>query len=219
MNFDWNNLSVLQPWKGTPIYEQMSDEGLLGMEEGTLKTEDNEKAPYQLGTYSRQRAIETGKIESKFDIKDFAGGFLEKLKISSMNIIPSATDLDDLWFYMNIRVNFAKLLRENRPIKIKQQYLWLNYVCNKTAPDNAMIIYFFSLMQKKYLGYIEESLKLRLKDRLIKSSYWKDKFQLFDLSLEHVQVEKFPGFIKDGGVPSSYQGDLARFNFPQNSIN
>ena len=61
MNFDWNNLSVLQPWKGTPIYEQMSDEGLLGMEEGTLKTEDNEKAPYQLGTYSRQRAIETGK--------------------------------------------------------------------------------------------------------------------------------------------------------------
>ena len=218
MNFDWNNLSVLQPWKGTPIYEQMSDEGLLGMEEGTLKTEDNEKAPYQLGTYSRQRAIETGKIKSDFDIDDFSNGFLQKLKIPNLDIIPDAKDLDDLWFYMNIRVNFAKLLRENRPIKIKQQYLWLNYVCNKTAPDNAMIIYFFALMQKKYLGNVEKNIKLRLKDRLNDSSYWREKFNLFDLSLSHVETETFPGFIKNGGIPSTYDGDVSRFNFPTNQI-
>ena len=67
INFDWNNLAILQPWKGTPIYDEMSEDGLLGKEEGTLKTEDNEKAPYQLGTYSRQRAIETGKISKVFD--------------------------------------------------------------------------------------------------------------------------------------------------------
>ena len=48
INFDWANLSILQPWKGTPIYEEMSDAGLLGDKEGTLKTEDNDKAPYQL---------------------------------------------------------------------------------------------------------------------------------------------------------------------------
>ena len=31
INFDWANLSILQPWKGTPIYEEMSDAGLLGI--------------------------------------------------------------------------------------------------------------------------------------------------------------------------------------------
>ena len=46
---------------------------------------------------------------------------------------------------MNIRINFAKLLREKRPLKIKQQYNFLNHVCNKTAPDNALITYFFAL--------------------------------------------------------------------------
>ncbi len=219
MNLDWNNLSVLQPWKGTPIYEQMSDEGLLGMEEGTLKTEDNEKAPYQLGTYSRQRAIETGKIQSKITKKDLMGGFLDKFEISSLDIIPEATILDDLWFYMNVRVNFAKLLRENRPIKIKQQYNWLNYVANKTAPDNAMIIYFYALMQKKYLGKVDNETKLRLKSRIKNSTYWQEKFKMFKLDLSHLENEQFPDYIDNGGIPKTFQGDPSRFYFPKNLIN
>ena len=63
MNLDWHNLAILQPWKNTPIYDAMVDEGLLGEEEGTLQTEENKVAPYQLGTYSRQRAIEKGLIQ------------------------------------------------------------------------------------------------------------------------------------------------------------
>ena len=219
MNLDWNNLSVLQPWKGTPIYEQMSDEGLLGMEEGTLKTEDNEKAPYQLGTYSRQRAIETGKIESDIDLKNLKGSFLDKLQIANFDTVPKATILDDLWFYMNVRVNFSKLLRENRPIKLKQQYQWLNYVSNKTAPDNAMIIYFYALMQKKYLGNVDEKTKKRLKERLNDSVYWQEKFNMFNLKLEHLESEIFPRYIDNGGIPNNFEGDQSRFYFPKDPIN
>ena len=149
INFDWSNISILQPWKGTPIYEQMASDGLIGDTEGTLKTEDNDKAPYQLGTYSRQRAIESGKIKSITDFTEFKESFLHKIKAKSLDVIPSPKELDDLWFYMNFRINFSKLLRETRPIKIEQQYKFLQHVCTKTAPDNAMIIYFFALIQKK----------------------------------------------------------------------
>ena len=169
INFDWANLSILQPWKGTPIYEEMTNEGLVGMEEGTLKEDDDEKnAPYQLGTYSRQRQIEQGKIgQSHFGEKvGIDNGFLRKINAKSLDTIPSRKELDDMWFYMNIRINFARLFRENRKEKIKQQYNWLNYVCNKTAPDNAMVIYFYALMQKKHLGYISKNIIDRLKSRL-----------------------------------------------------
>ena len=120
---------------------------------------------------------------------------------------------------MNIRINLSKLLRENRPIKIQQQYNFLNYVCNKTAPDNAMIIYFFALMQKKYLGYITDEIKLRLNKRLETSNYWQERFEYFNLKLEHLNVENFPNYINHGGIPHGYQGDISRFKFPTHVIN
>ncbi len=221
INFDWANLSILQPWKGTPIYEEMANEGLVGME-GSLKSKDDDKetAPYQLGTYSRQRAIEQGKIgQSHFGEKiGIDNGFLKKINASSLDKIPSRKELDDIWFYMNIRINFARLLRENRPEKIKQQYNWLNYVCNKTAPDNAMIIYFFAVMQKKYLGYVSKDITIRLKQRLT-TEYWKERFEYFGLTLEHLEKENFPSHIKSGGIPNHYSGDLDRFYFPKHPIN
>ena len=146
--------------------------------------------------------------------------YLEQVKgLKNLDTIPKPKELDDIWFYMNVRINFSKLLRENRPIKIKQQYSFLNHVCNITAPDNAMLIYFFALMQKKHLGFINTAIKLRLKQRLERSDYWRERFNYFDLRLEHVNNEKFPNHIKEGGVPEGFQKDTSVFNFPSNIIN
>lgn len=218
INFDWSNISILQPWKGTPIYQEMSNDGLIGDQEGTLKTEDNDKAPYQLGTYSRQRAIESGKIKVDLNLDDFKNKFLSKIKAKSFDQIPNPKDLDDLWFYMNFRINFSRLLRETRKVKIAQQYGFLRHIATKTAPDNAMIIYFYGLMQKKHTGTIDESLKNKLRERLNKSNYWAERFELFDLSLDHIDKEIFPKYISSGGVPKNFNGSLDRFSFPNERI-
>ena len=99
----------------------MVDEGLLGEEEGTLQTEENKVAPYQLGTYSRQRAIEKGLIQqSHFGEKEGTNqGFLERLEIANFDEVPDAKVLDDIWFYMNIRLNFSRLFREKRQQKLE----------------------------------------------------------------------------------------------------
>ena len=224
INFDWANISILQPWKGTPIYQEMSDDGLIGETEGTIKDGDDKAAAkqvagYQLGTYSRQRAIESGKIETKINIDDLKNGFLNKIKANDMNIIPSAKELDDLWFYMNLRINFARLLRENRDVKIKQQYKFLDHVCNKTAPDNALIIYFFAHIEKKYKGNVSDALKKRIVERLSKSNYWKERFAAFKLDTTDVVNEKFPSAIKSGGIPDGYKGSSDRFIFPTHKHN
>ena len=111
-----------------------------------------EKVVNQSNTYFQYHKGLAYKEFGNFDkAKELSGGFLEKIKAKNLDVIPSPKELDDIWFYMNTRINFSKLLRENRPVKIKQQCNFLSYVCNKTAPDNAMIIYFFGLMQKKHL--------------------------------------------------------------------
>jgi len=218
INFDWNNLAILQPWKGTPIYDEMSEDGLLGKEEGTLKTEDNEKAPYQLGTYSRQRAIETGKISKVFDEKIF-DGFLNRITIKDMNSLPNTKDLDDIWFYMNFRINFSRLLRENRPAKIDQQYSFLNYVHRKTAPDNALIIYFFAYLEFRKKGKVSQELINKFNSRIQNSEYWMERTKSLGLTRNHLEKNTFPDFIKNAGLPNSFRGDVEKFEFPNNPIN
>ena len=116
---------ILQPWKGTPIYEEMADAGLIGDKEGTLKTEDNEKA-HTVRNLFEAKSYRKGKIVEKSDFKEIKNEFLNRIEAKSLDTIPSAKDLDNLWFYMNFRINFSRLLREFRPEKFINSIDFLN---------------------------------------------------------------------------------------------
>jgi len=231
LKFNWYNLSLLQPWKGTPIYEEMSADGLLGMKEGTIKDGKNvtitnvdagtasdenntNAATYQLGTYSKQRQIEMGllKVEDKIQKE-----YLQKVQAKNFKYIPNAADLDYLWFYTNFRVNFARLFLETRKDKIKQQYNFLNYLYNKTAPDNALVIYFLGFMQYKFKGTIDKSLISHLKSRL-RTEYWDEHFSYFGLHSSHLETKVFPKSINSAGTPKGWEDKIDRFNFASELI-
>ena len=73
-------------------------------------------------------------------------------------------------------------------------------------------------MQKKFKGSIDQNLKEKLKLRLSKSQYWQERFDSFNLNLDHVLKENFPKFTKAGGIPKGYEGNKERFEFPKNKI-
>ena len=95
----------------------------------------------------------------------------------------------------------------------------MNYLHYKTAPDNALILYFLAFMQKKKKGAISNEIKLKLKKRIESSEYWQERFEYFNLSLDHLDTGKFPTFIKNGGIPQGFKGDMNRFDFPTQKIN
>jgi radical SAM superfamily enzyme YgiQ (UPF0313 family) len=190
MNLDWNNIAILQPWKATPIYSTMVEEGLLD-EEGQQKTGDNKFAPYNLGPYSRQRAIESGKIASTSDYEEILGSL-------RMDQKPDPQYLDDVWFYMNYRINFHRLFREHRQTKLEQGLKWLEYLHTLSAPDNAFIMYFYGLIQHRLLGQIEPTLIEKLDKRLEVSVYWRERLEIFGLSSQHLKEGVFPDG-KNGG--------------------
>ena len=186
MNLDWHNLAILQPWKNTPIYDAMVDQGLLG-EEGKLK---GDESPYQLGPYSRQRLVEQGKIQqSHYGEKKGGDGLVDW---SDPKTVPSTAELDDIWFYMNVRLNFERLFTEQRQVKLQQQLTWLEYVSTKTAPDNALILYFYAYLQWRVLGEIDQRLMYAIYLRLEESEYWKEKFKIYGLSFKQIEDYNFP---------------------------
>jgi hypothetical protein len=222
MDLDWHNLAILQPWKNTPIYDAMVEQGLLGEEEGSLKGSDGvDVSPYHLGPYSRQRAIEQGRIQqSHFGEKTGQmTGFLNALDFYKLDQVPTTTGLDDIWFYMNVRLNFSRLLRETRPLKLKQQLTWLKYVATKTAPDNAMILYFYAYLQHRVLGNVEEALVEYLKSRVEQSRYWQERFAIFGLSTDDVVRREFPTVLNSGPIPADLSSeDAALYEFPSELI-
>ena len=133
--------------------------------------------------------------------------------------VPKPSELDDIWFYMNFRLNFSRLMRETRPIKLQQQLTWLSHVCNKTAPDNALIIYFYAYLQHKVLGQMEPELVARLQERVAESTYWQERFALFGLSPDHVANREFPTRFDCGEIPSELPAkDAALFQFRSEPI-
>ena len=184
MNLDWHNIAILQPWKNTPIYDEMVDQGLLG-EEGKLK---GDVSPYQLGPYSRQRAVEQGRIkQASSSLPDF----------SDLDRVPTRKELDDLWFYLNAKLNFERLLHEVRVEKLRQQLTWLRYVSTKTAPDNALILYFYAYLQWRVNGEILQSTQDAVMRRLQESEYWQGKFNDLGISEWDVVQHSFPESLFD----------------------
>jgi radical SAM superfamily enzyme YgiQ (UPF0313 family) len=185
MDLDWCNIAILQPWKSTPIYDAMVEKGLLGDKEGTLKTKGNKIAPYNLGPYSRQRAIERGKLAPSISIQ----AIFEDMGI---DLIPTPDQLDNIWFYMNYRVNFFKLFRETKQVKLEQQYKWLSYVHNLSAPDNALVMYFYGYLQWRVFDKVDEDLILKLEDKLSESEYWQERFEFLGLHSGDLKTKIFP---------------------------
>jgi radical SAM superfamily enzyme YgiQ (UPF0313 family) len=186
MDLDWCNIAILQPWKSTPLYDQMVEQGLVG-EEGTLKNSAQEKkvAPYNLGPYSKQRALERGTLDLPPSIQSVLEGL-------SVDTVPTPDELDNIWFYMNYRVNFFKLFQETSKVKLGQQCKWLRYVHTLTAPDNALVMYFYGFLQYMTEGKADCELIQKLEARLRGSDYWKERFDFFGLSVEHLRENVFP---------------------------
>ena len=111
---------------------------------------------------------------------------------------------------MNVRMNFDRLFREMRVEKLRQQLIWLRYVATKTAPDNAIILYFYAYLQWRVNGEIDPTLMETLITRLRDSAYWQTKFAIFGLSEWDVMQCDFPETLfEDTGVafkaPLSYE--------------
>ena len=93
---------------------------------------------------------------------------------------------------MNYRLNFQRLFRENRLIKIEQQWKFLKYIHTLTAPDNALVMYFYGYIQKQLFDEIDLNLIDKFEKRLAESSYWAERMNILGLSADDLRNGQFP---------------------------
>ena len=183
MDLDWYRVSPLQPLPNTPIYDSMVAQGLI-------QDIGSKDLRFMGGAYGRQAEIERGQHFS-------SPNFEEAFSSIPLNTVPNSEQLTDIWFYMNYHLNFHRLFTEERTVKIQQLLKHLRVLADVISPENGFALYFQGYLQHKMFGKLEQGLVERLRERLAGSSYWKDRFRAFGLSVEDLEN----GDFKNKAIP------------------
>ena len=173
MNLDWYNISIFEPLPNTPMFNIIQNEPIVF-----------ETIRYSSGVYGKMlEKVHKNVIAKSYD-NVFSNENLDKA-------IPKE-HLEDIWFYMNYHLNFKRLFKEERPLKLNQQLKYVQYITDFVVPEDPFPMYFCGYLQKKVLGQIDKTLINRLKTKIQTSEYWKDKFRQFNLSIKDVTTGSFP---------------------------
>jgi len=174
MNLDWYRIKALQPLPNTPIYQTMVDEGLIN------KTSQKE-VRYMTGAYGKAHEIE----KRKEDTQSTSENIFSKIPPQQ---VPNKEQIDEAWFFLNYRLNFARVLEEQRPIKLQKHSQFLDYLTTVIAPGNLIALYTKCAVEQRLYNKTDPALLTRLKTQLQESTFWQEKFQTFGLAVDDLLV-------------------------------
>lgn len=195
MDMDWCRISPLQPLPGTPIYFSMIEQGLI------KDDSDRQETRYAGGPFGKQAEIEQG-------LRLATMNFEEVFSNIPLDSVPSHEQITDIWFYMNYHLNFHRIFREDRPLKIKQLTAILEHLSDVIAPENGFALYFLGFLQYKSRGEIDPSVVERLSKKQEDSEYWRDRFSAFGLSLDDLKTMEFSNRYIPRLLPKGYTESL-----------
>ena len=178
MDLDWYRCSQLHPLPNTPIYDAMVAQGII------QETGDKELR-FNGGAFGKQAEIEQGLRLASADFKEAFAGI-------PMNAVPTPDQITDIWFFMNYHLNFHRIFHERNPVKIAQLVAHLNVLADVISPENGFSIYFLGYLEYLQTGRVSDELAARLERRLNTSPFWRDRFEAFGLSADHLHTLEFP---------------------------
>ena len=170
MNLDWYRIKPLQPLPSTPIYQTM-------LEQGLIDEADPQAVRYITGAYGKHVGMER-------DTGAAGADFRRQIEALPADHIPSRALIDDLWFYMNYRLNYERVLGESRPVKLEQARAVLQSICDLIAPDNAFALYTLAAVQRKLDGAPAPEILARLQRQQTTSPFWRDRLVAFELDVD-----------------------------------
>jgi radical SAM superfamily enzyme YgiQ (UPF0313 family) len=167
MDLDWYRIKPLQPLPNTPIYQTMIEQGLLD-------DSDRSTVRYITGAYGTHVGLERTAAPAGAD-------FLDRIDSLADDTVPTRAQVDDLWFHMNVRLNYQRVLGETRPLKLAQHRDTLQGICDLIAPEHAFALYTLAAVQRRLDGAPDVHILERLRRTQAASPFWRARMAAFGL--------------------------------------
>jgi len=204
MDLDWCGITILQPLPNTPIYDSMVEQGLI-------EPVGSRNTRFNSGGYGKQDQVDMG-------LRLASQNFQDAFCSIPMDAVPTAAQLDDIWFFMNYHLNFHRLFSEERPVKIRQQLMNLATLSDVISPEHGFALYFTGYLQYRLDGAIESQVIERLERRLDQSPYWHDRFRAFGLSSDDLRNTDFANKHIPRLLPGQIPDDDRRYEQTVHSL-
>lgn len=164
LQLDWYPIQILTVFPSTEIHKSLE------------KEKTNRKhitAKFFIGSTGGQRLRE---IQEKTKAKEFIN-----LLETDQKLVPSTEQIKDIWFLVDYKVNYEKILSEYRPIKLRMLQKMLIDICNRVK-ENPMATLYLGIVEQK-LGNQNKSQELKklAQTYLGNSAYWQKRFEVLDL--------------------------------------
>lgn len=175
MNLDWYTIQPLNFIPGTEMTNQALNERLINVHQLI----DGSEKPH---TGSTGIQIKIGPSE-KFQMKEFTN-----ILSGPGNHIPTREEIPDIWFVIDYMLNYPRVVKETRPIKIGMLHRLFENMCDWTHKDHALGNLYFSKLELM-LGNLEQA-RYRIniaQEMLASSEYWKKRFSV--LGIENFMYE------------------------------
>lgn len=160
MDLDWYNIAPLQALPNTPIYRAANPTEFTDIK-------------FNSGPHSRIARRKEGTRELLS--LDFSAAFDDHGRV------PALPELDAVWAYMNYHLNFDRLQRETRPVKLKMQQKYVEHICDVIAPDNAFAMFYSRVISQRLGENTTTRQNQRLARILQNDPYWHARFEQFNL--------------------------------------
>lgn len=161
MSLDWFSVQLLTPLPSTELYDHMVAHGLLTA--GTLNVGVRES--------DRQRQKEKIEQPNFFHFDHAADTY-----------IPSIEELQDIWFDLDYRINYPKLLTEQDATRLRKAKYYLTDICDRMTVNNPLTNLFLAIVLEKIGEYdAARNRKIQARTYLESSNYWLARFK--DLNL------------------------------------
>ncbi|MCI0415655.1 B12-binding domain-containing radical SAM protein [bacterium] len=176
MKLDWMPLQILTPMTGTPIFQLMQDQGLLGDIPATVLGKSRTFQVGATGTLGKREKLEKEKAKNFVNL--FSG---------DLSRVPAREEMEDLYMAIDCQINYKIVLDYDARDKLDRKRLekkraMITEICNKMTNENALGTLFWAIIERK-LGNHDEANRLFELARHYRniSAFWQVRFRVLDL--------------------------------------
>ncbi len=171
MKLDWYPCQILTPMPGTPIFQMMQDQGLLGDIPTTVLGKARTFSVGATGSLGRREKAE----------KQHAKNF-KNLFSGDLSRVPERAEMEDLYFIIDYKINYEIILNYTDLTKIRKKRSMLKEICERMTSENALGMLYWGITEFKL-----ENIKAAkncfdlCNEYLLTSDFWRKRFNTLDI--------------------------------------
>jgi hypothetical protein len=140
---------------------------------------------FQGGTAASKSADGGSLRQRELAEKRIAKDFEDYFETKDLSYVPNRRELGDLWFIVDYKINYEKLLQINDLVKLSSIAKMLRQITDEYTIENSMGNLFMAVLEQKLGHHEESSRRLALAEQYLnESAYWQKRYDV--LRMHHI---------------------------------